>query len=1013
MASATPLVASEVAFFAFDGSTNDSAANSYDADFQILNVSSDPSEATYVAGDSDQALHLDYTHGILMPLGITDELMASNVWVFQMRFKITTWNIENGGRGSRRLISLNRPGTGAPPFFELRANVLNQTRVQMELLMDDGDGTIIRQSFNQADLDEWIDMTFVIDFGRGSSTFYTDDFFQTNVFENFNFDNFRVVSGGVAAQPFYFGYYNDIHHHHGNNPDDMTGKKLTGELVIDELKIRNAELPSDLATFENALRQLTDHLDGAHTLTAEEISGYATDALTNYRGNYPSAKATVDAYFQAYEASYEPLFTDQSYRNFYGNHDEFGWVILNLQLDIMDNYVAADHIDLVDGLEFETHVSFPGPVADTATRVNDHTFLINGTYVADPGYNHKILDEDYGGFARRGTGYWAAPGEKVTIAVPDELVGIGAQVVLGSHMDDVRHKMYGLSRFPRVFAEFDIAANTIEAINPLGGAIYITIPEGSALGPVQVGISGAVQFAYFPMNSVNNGDADDLADFHARIASQEVLWGEVETDSFMFTATRTAFLTDRIVEVLETWDAMWEAYQAYNGRPFPLSKPEHAVYDRMSKWKTLAGGYPMVLQFSQVPHEGDFWYVYGYNMMNIFDYYLSSRLLAHDDHKVTYWHEMSHHTSLPTLRTERECIVGLAYVVAFHVGYGMDIDEAMAYSERARRDRDEAMIHWVIAENFRNNQEMTQQERQYQQRGWSKYVDIGVLFGWGFEGLGGINKVFYDEWAAVPGGQAADPDGFIITDSELLLASNQALGVNLAPLYHFWGEQPDPDIVDQLNSYPRSVKVYNRLREIRDKIPRSLEEYQPYYDDWPDAADYQNAYADWEGTRDEILSQIDYILELYYGSDFDQDGVNFRVDSDDTDAQQGSSMDDYLTWAEKWGIGAANLDDDNDGDTNLREFALSGNPIDSRVRAIAPEIFLENGKMKFRHLKRKNSANLSYRIKASESLSDESWTDTTLNVLDISSFNVDYDIITKEVPMDLGELYLQLAIPSP
>ncbi|GEM_PF-3159436 len=865
--------------YLFDGAISEESAGD-DPTFIIQETVTDASEVVYTTGIDDQAVYLDSASGFILPMEVTDGLMASDIWSFKMRFKIADFG---AGNGQRMLINLKRGGTNTAPYFRIFANKSNESNGRVVFQMHDRNGNNIQQHAFYFALDEWVNLTFIIDFANQNFTLAGDSYYVSANFESFDYGNFKTFSNdnSLDNQRFYIGYYSGLRIYQQSSNETYKGYN-SAALVIDELTVSNTTPETDINIFENALIHLTDQLNGVTTLSETEISTYTSQVLTNFKGNYLSSKAIVNAYFQAYEAAYDPMFKHDNNVVFYDHYDEFGWVLFNLQIDVFDNYVTNDHLSEVGELAFETADAFPGPVAETAERLDNQTVTINGTFELDPGYNGVLNDDSYTTSARRGTGYYAAPGEMVSVEVPTSLVGIGAEVVIGSFTQDVSGKIAtGIRRFPRPIKQFEIINETMNVMSPLGGIIYIYVPNGSYLGNIDITISGAVKFAYYEQSSTN---LSDLTEFQAMVESGEVLWAEVVTDIFMYTAPLAYFKRDDIVETLSTWDKMWEAYQLYNGRPYPLHRAEHLVIDKMTKWNTLAGGYPMVLTWGTAPFITDFWAnVGGANMMNILDFEQAIK-----DEKATYWHEMTHHTNVPTLPTETECIVEMAYVVANHVGLGMPLDSAMKYSERGFFTRNDAIIDWVIEPNFRNDEEMTSLQRRYQQRGYSKYVDIGVLFGW--DSLGLINKVFYDEWTAM-GGQVNDPDGFRITDTEWILASNEALNVNVAPLYHFWGEQPHDSIMNAVNAYPRSKKIYQHLREIRDFIPETPEGFQRYFDDHAADSedptyDYNYALSNWNSNLlyDSIIMQIDSILFWYYDGDFDQDGVLFYDDCDDTDA---------------------------------------------------------------------------------------------------------------------------------
>ena len=105
---------------------------------------------------------------------------------------------------------------------------------------------------------------------------------------------------------------------------------------------------------------------------------------------------------------------------------------------------------------------------------------------------------------------------------------------------------------------------------------------------------------------------------------------------------------------------------------------------------------------------------------------------------------------------------------------------------------DQAAIHWMVTENFRDGKDMDHSntdynEFRYQHRGYAKYADIVRLYGWDtlveFNHQQNLNC--NNENECIGGFQGVD-------DRTLKLSI--AAGYDLTPLIHFWGIQPeDPE----------------------------------------------------------------------------------------------------------------------------------------------------------------------------------------------------------------------------
>ena len=85
---------------------------------------------------------------------------------------------------------------------------------------------------------------------------------------------------------------------------------------------------------------------------------------------------------------------------------------------------------------------------------------------------------------------------------------------------------------------------------------------------------------------------------------------------------------------------------------------------------------------------------------------------------------------------EGEAIVNFPHVYVMNQKFGVDFDKAFRQSRGAANYTvDDAAIHWMITENFRNGNPMdksntTLDEFRYQARSYAKYADTARLFGW-------------------------------------------------------------------------------------------------------------------------------------------------------------------------------------------------------------------------------------------------------------------------------------------
>ncbi len=163
----------------------------------------------------------------------------------------------------------------------------------------------------------------------------------------------------------------------------------------------------------------------------------------------------------------------------------------------------------------------------------------------------------------------------------------------------------------------------------------------------------------------------------------------------------------------------------------------------------------------------------------------------------TEFHELGHAQLMQVFPGEGEALVNFPHVYVMNQKFGVDNDTAFKQSRGAANYTvNDAAIHWMITENFRNGNPMdksntTLDEFRYQARGYAKYADIARLFGWQ-----ALKNFFYQENLDYNAGTLTcfeKPiclDGLTQVDSRIFRLS-KAANANLTPLIHFWGVHPD------------------------------------------------------------------------------------------------------------------------------------------------------------------------------------------------------------------------------
>jgi len=109
------------------------------------------------------------------------------------------------------------------------------------------------------------------------------------------------------------------------------------------------------------------------------------------------------------------------------------------------------------------------------------------------------------------TGFYAPPGELVTVTVPAALVGQGYRIRVNAHTDSIKPRS-SWERMPYVHRYFEITNSTMQVANAFGGSIFIDLRGGAfdenppALGMLDVTVSGAVKQPWFDLDKHTDAD---------------------------------------------------------------------------------------------------------------------------------------------------------------------------------------------------------------------------------------------------------------------------------------------------------------------------------------------------------------------------------------------------------------------------------------------------------------------------------------------------------------------------
>ena len=250
------------------------------------------------------------------------------------------------------------------------------------------------------------------------------------------------------------------------------------------------------------------------------------------------------------------------------NHDD--WLNQNLPPEEITAHPAAG--------------DFPG-APDPSAPVVERTLTIDGDFEGLP---DQRLYSGAGAAGWRSTGLHAPPGALIEVDAPPELADAGLSVLIGCHADTLFGRD-SWTRSPRVVRSFAIEAPTTLAANGFGGLVYIRVPRGSALGPFEVTIRGAVEAPLY-----RHGETDP-ADWLASIRDLPGPWAELASDRFVMSVPSAEIRgLDSPAAVMELWNAVLDADADLAAIPRERGRAERFVFDRQISAGWMHSGYPIM-----------------------------------------------------------------------------------------------------------------------------------------------------------------------------------------------------------------------------------------------------------------------------------------------------------------------------------------------------------------------------------------------------------------------------------
>jgi methionine-rich copper-binding protein CopC len=596
----------------------------------------------------------------------------------------------------------------------------------------------------------------------------------------------------------------------------------------------------DLLTI--AASELTDHINGVITLTAQQIADHKAYFDAN-RDQFDRSAQTITDLFtlvETFDAVHGPLWIATGSFNRDTQPDDLEWTIYHVMQYLMDEVYTPENLALyeatLESFKFGSSDKFPGACDPPADPGNVHTVTVNASYPDTAGWERQ----GDGLPARRATGTYVAPGTVVTVTVPTALVGQGLEVRVGAHSWDMEARgRTSVRRLDRASLLYDLDATTVKVASPYGGGIYIEVPLGVDFGPQDIDITGAVRSPLFSLTSYDQTTVQEWQDTERHHPAP---WADFRTDGYMVQVpTAWIYNTMDPTPAMQDWQAAVDTYNDLMG--FPRVRGKETIYnqvDVINRSSVYAPGYPAVNVSTTTPTADNF----GGDRNHFF--------VRGPRNGTPYYefHEHGHAYRFQKFGGESESTVNLPHAAIMNQCFGVDIDTAHAgslgFAGNPYRTANNTAVAWMLTFNFSPREvEMASGEKAYQLKGHAKFIDVARMFGW--DKVNAFWQAYVDEYEAT--GVKPSPN-----DDTMTVDLSKAVGKDMRPLLHFWGIFPDDPVAVEnaitAENLPASPEVYELLNYYKSLVPANNAEFQQWCLDWWDRQpDPDNNWTEWEHAR--------------------------------------------------------------------------------------------------------------------------------------------------------------------
>ncbi|MDD4869809.1 MAG: M60 family metallopeptidase [Kiritimatiellae bacterium] len=221
--------------------------------------------------------------------------------------------------------------------------------------------------------------------------------------------------------------------------------------------------------------------------------------------------------------------------------------------------------------------AFPGPVPKITPRVSERIIV------------ETIIPRWHS------TGLYAAPGELITVTVPESAADGKLLIRIGCHTDGLWNNEKW-SRAPEITRKFLITNAVTKAACAFGGLIYIDVPKDCMMGDIPVQISGAVHAPYYILGKTS------LQQWRNTIRNYQAPIAELQTDKLIISIPSIYVRDLNDPEpVMKFWDEVLDACADLACLDRNRPSPERFVSDVQISAGYMHSGYPLMSFLDAAP----------------------------------------------------------------------------------------------------------------------------------------------------------------------------------------------------------------------------------------------------------------------------------------------------------------------------------------------------------------------------------------------------------------------------